>query len=79
MAPHTVSDPERGSIFLEPRTPTRAASRSLQAAASVEPLALPLDRGTSGRASCRIMPQVLADRSPDRRPRARKETDDDIH
>ncbi len=39
----------------------RSAARVL-----VEPLALPLDRGESGRAFCRIIPQVLAD--PSRRP-----------
>jgi AcrR family transcriptional regulator len=39
----------------------RSAARVL-----VEPLALPLDRGASGRAFCRIVPQVLAD--PSRRP-----------
>jgi AcrR family transcriptional regulator len=46
---------ERGGLDL------RAAARVL-----VEPLALPLDRGASGRAFCRIIPQVLAD--PSRRP-----------
>jgi AcrR family transcriptional regulator len=46
---------ERGGLDL------RSAARVL-----VEPLALPLDRGASGRAFCRIIPQVLAD--PSRRP-----------
>jgi AcrR family transcriptional regulator len=47
---------------------TEQGDLDLRSAAGVlvEPLALPLDRGASGRAFCRIIPQVLADpsRSP---------------